>query len=447
MSQIPEGKRAGGGVEEQARRAKEAAWRLASLDGQARDEALDAVHESLVTRREAILTANRADREAAARLVEQGKMTEALRKRLDLSGDKFETVLQGIRDLRSLPDPVGRVDLATRLDDGLELFRVSCPIGVLGVIFESRPDAAVQIATLAIKSGNAVLLKGGREAALSNAALAEAIRAGLARGKVPPDAVQLLTTREEVRALLTLDSLVDLIIPRGSNELVRSIQESTRIPVLGHADGICAVYVDASADPEVAEAVVADSKAQYPAVCNAAETLLVHRSALDTALPRIGRKLRQLGVELRCDARARSVVPDSLSARDSDFDTEFLDLTLAVKVVDSLDEAIDHINRHGSHHTDAIVTQDDAAARTFFQRVDSAGVYQNASTRFADGFRYGFGAEVGVSTGKTHARGPVGLEGLVIYKYQLRGKGHCVAEYGPGRRSFRHEPIRRPTGD
>ncbi len=428
-------------IESMARRAKEAFWRSASLGTAARNRALEAVLDCLTARREAILAANRQDLEEAARLVERGELSAALKKRLDLSGEKFTTVLDGLRDLIRLPDPVGRVDLATRLDEGLELYRVSCPIGVLGVIFEARPDAAVQISTLAIKSGNAVLLKGGREALRSNGALVEAVRAGLARSEVPADAVQLLTTREEVQAMLALDPWIDLIIPRGSNELVRSIQEQTRIPVLGHADGICHVYVDAAADAEKAARVVVDSKTQYPAVCNAAETLLIHRDCAPRLLPILAEQLRKAGVELRCDAMARELVPGSRPAAEEDWRAEYLDLIISIKVVDSLDEAIDHINRYGSHHTDAIVTEDARAAEAFFARVDSAGVYQNASTRFADGYRYGFGAEVGVSTSKTHARGPVGLEGLVIYKYRLYGRGHCVGDYGPGKKGYLHQPI------
>jgi glutamate-5-semialdehyde dehydrogenase len=428
-------------IEDVARRAKEASWELAGLDGRARNGALECVLEALIERRESILADNQADMDEAAVLVEKGELTQPLRKRLDLSGDKYDTVLEGIRDLLNLPDPVGRVDLARRLDDGLELYRVTCPIGVLGIIFESRPDAAVQIATLAIKSGNAVLLKGGREAGRSNAALVEAIRAGLEKAGVSADAVQNLTTREEVRAMLDLDEWIDLVIPRGSNELVRHIMDNTRIPVLGHADGICAVYVDRQADVGKAVRVVVDSKTQYPAVCNATETLLVHADVAKSFLPALGEKLDELGVEVRSDERGRQHLSSAKAAEETDWKSEYLDLILAVKVVDSLEEAVDHINHYGSHHTDAIVTEDEEAANFFFARVDSAGVYHNASTRFADGFRYGFGAEVGVSTCKTHARGPVGLEGLVIYKYRLKGDGHQVADYGPGKRSYKHEPI------
>jgi glutamate-5-semialdehyde dehydrogenase len=357
-------------------------------------------------------------------------------------------MLAGVDDVRRLEDPVGKVTLATRLDDGLDLYRVTCPIGVIGVIFEARPDAAVQIASLCLKSANAAILKGGREAARSNAILVETIRqalAGLPRAQgapgVPADAVQLLSTRAEVQRMLELDRYLDLVIPRGSNELVRSIQESTRIPVLGHADGVCAVYLDRAADADKAVRVVLDSKTHYPAACNAAETLLVHRERLDDLLPLVGRALRDAGVELRADEEARRRLPFARPASPSDFDTEFLDLVIAVKTVSSLEEAVEHINEHGSHHTDAIVTEDPAAAEYFLSCVDSAGVYRNASTRFADGFRYGLGAEVGISTNKTHGRGPVGLEGLVIYKYRLYGNGHAAADYDPGRKRFLHRPI------
>lgn len=422
---------------ELALRAREAAWTLASLSTEARNRALREVLAVLEESRDSILEANRADIEAAR----QDDLAGPLLKRLDLSGDKYEAVLEGLRDLIELPDPVGVVDHALKLDEGLELRRVSCPIGVLGIIFESRPDAAVQIATLSIKSGNAVLLKGGREAAHSNLALVNAIREGLRRAEVPEDAVQNLATREEAQGLLALDDLVDLIIPRGSNELVKSIQSSTRIPVLGHADGICSVYLDRAADLRKAVDITVDAKTQYPAVCNAAETLLVHADVLETIFPEVASALTAAGVTLRCDERSRPRAPGSEAATEEDWKTEYLDLTLAVRVVDSIDEAIQHINTHGSHHTDAIVTEDEAAAAQFQARVDSAGVFHNCSTRFADGFRFGFGAEVGVSTCKTHARGPVGLEGLVIYKYRLNGQGHRVADFGPGKKPYLHEPL------
>ncbi len=428
-------------IEDIARRARAAALQLAATDTATRNRALEAVGERLLAARAAISAANDADRDEGAALVERGEMTPPLLKRLDFTGAKFDGGLAGLDDLRALPDPVGLETFAISLDDGLELRRVTCPIGVIGVIFESRPDAALQIAALSLKSANAVILKGGSEADRTNRAIVEAIRAGLADVPgVPEDAVQLIATREEVRDMLALDEWIDLVIPRGSNELVRSIQNSTRIPVLGHADGICSVYLDAAADPDTAVRVVLDAKTNYPAVCNAAETLLVHRDARARVLPAVAAALRDAGVQIRADADSREYFPGSVAAAPEDFDTEFLDLVLAVRTVESIDDAIEHINSHGSHHTDAIVTEDESAADAFLARVDSAGVYHNASTRFADGFRYGFGAEVGVSTNKTHARGPVGLEGLVIYKYHLRGRGHVAGDYGAGKRAFRHEP-------
>jgi glutamate-5-semialdehyde dehydrogenase len=429
-------------IESIARRARAAGLELAALSTEVKNSGLKAVRSALVRHREDILAANMADKKEARGLVKAGTMSQALAKRLDLQGSKFDAVLAGIDDVVRLPDPVGRTDSAVRLDEGLELYRVSCPIGVLGIIFEARPDAAVQISTLALKSSNAVILKGGREAERTNRALVDAIREGIKdTGGVPEDAVQLISTREEVRAMLDLDRWIDLIIPRGSNELVRSIQDSTRIPVLGHADGICAVYIDDKADVATAAAVALDSKAQYPAVCNAAETLLVHRDGMERILPEVAKRFREAGVEVRADTESMPFFSGARAATEADFRTEFLDLVIAVKTVGSVEEAVEHINSHGSHHTDAIVTEARETAEFFLSRVDSAGVFHNASTRFADGFRYGLGAEVGVSTNKTHARGPVGLDGLVIYKYRLYGKGHGVAEYGSGGKSFLHEPI------
>lgn len=426
-----------------ARASRAAAQAAAGSSGATRDAALRGVRASLVAHKDAILAANAEDLAAAA----ASQLPASTCKRLDLQGAKFEGLLEGLEQVERLPDPLGAVSLARRLDDGLDLFRVSCPIGVLCVIFESRPDAAVQIASLAIKTGNAVILKGGKEAAASNRALIDAIAAALAPAGLPPALVQLVSSRDEVHALLGLSQYIDLVIPRGSNALVKSIMESTRIPVMGHADGICAVYLDAAASPARAAAVVADAKAQYPGVCNAAETLLVHAEVLHSVLPGVGAALAAAGVSCRADERCAPVLAAAgcavSPAVEADWGTEFLDLRMAVKCVDDLDAAIAHINEHGSHHTDAIVTEDAAAAEAFFARVDSAGVFHNASTRFADGFRYGFGTEVGVSTHRIHARGPVGVEGLLIYKYRLYGAGHCVAAYGSGagQRPFLHNTI------
>jgi glutamate-5-semialdehyde dehydrogenase len=401
---------------QQAEQARAAFFKLANAD---RTQILKDMAQAVRECAPQILAANKKDLEAA-----QERLAPPLYKRLVLNEPKLRDLAGGIEQLAAMPDPVGKVLLESELDDGLTLRKVQTPIGVIAAVFESRPEVVGQIAALAIRSGNSVLLKGGREAANSNAALGTIIHSVLERHGVA-GAVQLVTTREEVAQLLGMNDLISLVIPRGSNEMVQSIQNSTRIPVLGHADGICHVYIDASADPEKAVRLAVDSKAQYPAVCNAAETLLIHRNF--PAREKLLDALRDAGVDLHME---------------SDFGHEFLDLVMAVHVVDSIDDAIVHIHRYGSAHTDAIVTEDPKAAHRFLNEVDSAGVYWNASTRFADGFRYGFGAEVGVSTNKTHARGPVGVEGLLIYKYHLIGNGHIVATYsGENARPFRHRRV------
>ena len=400
----------------QAEGARQAYFKLATAD---RSQVLKDMARALRDHSEEIFAANKKDLEAA-----EGNIAPPLYKRLVINEAKLRDLVDGIEQLARAPDPVGCVLLETELDDGLILRKVQTPIGVIAAIFESRPEVVGQIAALAIRSGNSILLKGGREASRTNAAIGAIIHDVLERHGIA-DAVQLVTTREEVAELLAMNDLISLVIPRGSNEMVQSIQSSTRIPVLGHADGICHVYVDASADPEKAARIAVDSKAQYPAVCNAAETLLVHKDF--PARQKLLEALKDAGVELHME---------------SDFGQEFLDLVMAVHVVENIDDAIRHIHRYGSAHTDAIVTEDPKAAQRFLNEVDSAGVYWNASTRFADGFRYGFGAEVGVSTNKTHARGPVGVEGLLIYKYQLIGNGHIVATYsGENARPFRHRRV------
>jgi len=417
---------AAGGVREIARKAREASYRMQSASTQEKNAALSAIRKILTERKAAICEANRGDKERAER--EGGEAT--LRARLNIEGDKFESLLQGVQVLEEkTPDLVGRVNLARELTEGLNLYRISCPIGVICVVFESRPEAAVQISTLAIKSGNCVILKGGKEAALSNEALVEAMQEGLKAAGLPPHAVQLVSTREQVGELLKLNGLIDLVVPRGSNQLVKSVMEATSIPVLGHADGICSVYVDEDADLDLAVKVVVDSKCNYPAACNAAETLLVHRNALDTILPRLGEELAKNNVTFIADGRCQMRLPADKTTPAPvgfGFDVEHLALIMSVKCVDSLEEAIEHINTHGSHHTDVILTKNENTAKEFCRRVDSAGVYHNCSSRFADGFRYGFGAEVGVSTNRVHARGPVGMEGLLTYKYVARGSGQCV---------------------
>jgi glutamate-5-semialdehyde dehydrogenase len=427
-------------VREQAEAARRASFRLASASTALKDEALEAVAAAIDRSRAEVLEENRKDQE----LAQKNGLKESLFKRLVLTDKKLDQIVASVRDLLRLEDPVGKRRLARELDDGLVLTQVTVPIGVVGVIFESRPDALVQISTLALKSGNAVILKGGSEAAHSNRALFRLIRdAAETSDPVFQGAFQLVETREDVRELLALDGLIDLMIPRGSNELVRSIQESTRIPVLGHAEGICHVYVDADADLEMAVEIARDAKCQYPAVCNAMETLLVHEAAAPAYLPRLARRLE--GVELRGDEKTRELI-SCKPATQEDWRAEYNDLILSIRVVGTLEEAVEHINTCGSHHTDSIVTRDRAAAEAFLAGVDSSSVMWNCSTRFADGFRYGLGAEVGISTGKIHARGPVGLEGLASTKYVLEGTGQIVADYAEGRRRFTHRELDRERG-
>ncbi|KAK4241630.1 Aldehyde/histidinol dehydrogenase [Achaetomium macrosporum] len=433
-----------------ARAAKSASHVLATLSADARNEALTAIHAGLTAARDDILAANARDLELAQQAAADGKLSSSLVARLDLGKKgKWDDMLQGILDVRDLEDPVGRVTLRTRLDDGLELERVTCPIGVLLIIFEARPEVIANIAALAIKSGNAAILKGGKESTESFVAISRVISAALEKTQVPNGAIQLVTTRDVIPELLALDEHIDLVIPRGSNDLVRYIKNNTRIPVLGHADGLCAIYLEQSADPSMAAEVIVDAKTSYPAVCNALETLLVQDSALTTVLPTVAEALAAKGVELRCDAASKKALEGTVpnltivDATEADYRTEFLSLTLAVKTVSSLSEAIEHINTHGSHHTDCILTASPEQAEQFMAAVDSAGVYWNASTRFADGTRYGFGTEVGISTNKIHSRGPVGLDGLMIYKYKLRGRGQVSAAYGAGegKKNYLHQRL------
>lgn len=424
-------------VREAAERAKQASYRMASLPLETRNKAIESIAVALRERAQAIEEANSRDLQAAKA---QG-LPQALVKRLRYDQAKIEESVESIRSLMAQEDVVGRLLSRTELDNGLVLDKVSCPIGVIGVVFESRPDALVQISCLCLRSGNAVLLKGGTEARETNLALAGAIDQALSFDERLRDAVQVLSTREEFRELLKHDDLIDLIIPRGSNELVRSIMESTRIPVLGHAAGICHTYVDRSADLDMAVKVCYDAKVQYPAVCNAMETLLVHRDVAKEFLPRMAEAYSNAKVELRGDEEVQRII-GTAPATEEDWSAEYNDLVLSIKAVGSLDEAIEHINRYSSHHTDAIITSDEDAAVKFMDLVDSSSVMWNASTRFSDGYRYGLGAEVGISTNKTHARGPVGLEGLAIYKYKLRGSGQTVAEYvGKDGRRFTHRKL------
>ena len=409
---------------------------LAQCTDQQRQEALLAMAEALEQQRDLILKANQADREAA----EQEQLAPALLSRLKLDGPKLDGAIAGIRQLAQLADPLAQRQLHRALDEGLVLERVSVPLGVVGVIFEARPDAVMQIAALAIRSGNGAILKGGREANRSCSAILGALQQGLSRSSVHPDVLALLTSREESLALLKLEGLVDLIIPRGSNALVQFIQDNTRIPVLGHADGICHLYIDRQVDLDQAVTVAVDSKAQYPAACNAIETLLLHQEVAPAFMAAALPAFAKAGVELRGDPAAMAL-GISHAASDDDWSTEYLDLVLSIRVVDSMDQALDHIARYSSRHTEVICTTNSQTAERFLARVDSAGVYQNCSSRFADGFRYGFGAEVGISTQTLPPRGPVGLEGLVTYQYRLRGDGHLAADYASGERQFTHKNL------
>ena len=430
-------------VQESAKRAKDAALRLATLSTATKNRALEAIADALIEHREHILEANRHDVTQATRLVEHGALAKPLLDRLKLTEYTVLDMATGVRSVAGLPDPVGQTLSTIELDTGLVLTQVTCPIGVIGAIFESRPDAVPQIASLCWKSGNAVIMKGGSEAQASNRVLGQLIRDAVASVDAScVETIQMIETREDVYALLALDAYIDLFIPRGSNAFVRYIQEHTRVPVLGHSEGLCHAYVDQHADLARAVAVCYDAKVQYPAVCNAIETVLVHRQVAQTFLPMLALVYRKTGVEMRGCAATRAILPDVLEATAEDWDTEYLDLIVSLRVVDSLEEAITHINQHGSGHTDTIVTEAPEAATQFLEQVDSATVMHNASTRFADGFRFGKGAEVGISTNKTHARGPVGLDGLVIYKYRLVGQGHVVADYvGPRAKPFIHRPL------
>jgi glutamate-5-semialdehyde dehydrogenase len=401
---------------------QDSAFMANTAEGQ-RNLALELVSLALEQNKSLIFEANAKDLAKAA----QENLPGPIVARLKFNETKLIDCLSGIRDLAGLSDPLFHTLLKRQLDEGLILEKVTCPIGVIGVIFESRPDALVQISTLCIKSGNCAILKGGSEAAETNKVLFQLIFEAGKEAGLPEGFITLVESREEIKELLTCHESIDLIIPRGSNEFVQYIMANSKIPVMGHADGICHIYVDKTADPQKAAAIIVDSKTQYVAACNAVETVLIHKDAPKDLMERINR-LSSTPIECR---EAQSV---------SDF-KEYLDYILTIKTVGSLEEAISHINQYGSHHTDCIVTEDLDAAETFMNLVDSAGVYHNCSTRFADGYRYGFGAEVGISTGKLHARGPVGLEGLVTYKYKLHGNGQIVADYASGQRTFHFKDL------
>jgi glutamate-5-semialdehyde dehydrogenase len=428
-----------------AQRARKAAQALAVVPTEEKDDFLRNVADGLERASDAILSANAADVDAARTTFKKTPLAASAFERLKLDETKVHEMAAGVRAVAALPDPAGRVLSRTLLDDGLVLEKVTCPLGVLLVIFESRPDAVAQIGSLALKSGNAAILKGGRESARSTAALLDVFARALASfPEIPEGVLSSVAGRAEVDALLALDEHIDLVIPRGGYDLVKHVQAHTRIPVLGHSEGVCHVYVDRAADEAMTAEIVLDSKLQYPAACNAAETLLVHREAAARFLVPLIARLVEAGVEIRACSKTRALAPSLglAPATEEDWRTEYGGPILSVKLVESLDEAVEHVNRYGSHHTETIVTDDKPSAEAFLGHVDAAGVFHNASTRFADGFRYGFGAEVGISTSRIHARGPVGLDGLVTYKYLLRGSGQIVATYsGKDARPFQHRKL------
>lgn len=431
------------GIAQTAATAKQAAVQLAAVSTAMKNQALTDIAQALQDNTDAILAANDADIQRA----EQEQLAAPLLKRLRFDQAKIHEAVSGLDSLIGIEDPVGRTLSALELDQGLELFRVSCPIGVIGVIFESRPDALVQISSLCLKSGNSVLLKGGSEAAETNRILANIIERASVKAGIPDGWMGLMETRADVADMLALEDSIDLIIPRGSNEFVKHIMDNTHIPVLGHADGICHVYIDKSADLEMAVKICVDSKTQYVAVCNAAETILVHQQIAPTFLPQLKQALEAKGVEIRgCDATAGII--NVKRAVDEDWKTEYLDLIVSVKVVPHMTGALDHINRYGSGHTDVIVTRERERAVAFMNLADTADAFWNCSSRFSDGFRFGLGAEVGISTNKIHARGPVGLEGLLIYQWRMVGNGHIVADYsGPEARAFTHRKLEKRFED
>ena len=423
-------------IKEEARRMKLAAPILAATTNEQRNAALEAIAVALDEKQADIFQANAQDLAAA----EENGVAAATKKRLKFDENKLRDCIAGLRQLQTLPDPLGKTLMKRELDEGLILTRMSVPIGVIGVIFEARPDALVQIASLCIKSGNCAILKGGKETTYTNRILFQIIKDCVIGAGLPGSALLQTEQHNEIDELLQCDQDVDLLIPRGSNTFVRYIMDNTKIPVMGHSSGVCHIYVDEDADQAMALPILVDAKIQYAAACNAVETVLVHRNIAAEFLPKMADAFAKAGVTVRGTKEVGSYIPVDVIA-DDEFGIEYGDLIVSVKLVENIQEAVAHINQYGSHHTDCILTANDEAANYFVQMVDSAGVYRNCSTRFADGFRYGFGAEVGISTGKIHARGPVGLEGLVTYKYKLIGEGQIVTDYAQGTKQFHHKDL------
>lgn len=420
----------------QAKKAKEASIILASAKTEIKNKALENIARAIKENKNRILKENKKDADKAKK-----SLSEPLIKRLILNNEKINEIIGMVKGVIKLQDPVGKITEAIELDHGLNLSKVTVPIGLIGAIFESRPDAAVQISSLCIKSGNAVILKPGSESINTNKLLVKLIKGSLKKAGIPEESVQLIETRLQVKELLKLHGFIDLLVARGSGKFVKYIQENTKIPVLGHSEGICHVYVDKDADIKKAADICYDAKCQYPAACNAMETLLVHKSIANKFLPLMAKKYKKAGVEIKGDDKTRKIIKNIEKATEKDWETEYNGLILSIKTVNDADEAINHINKYGSRHTDAIVTENQKTASKFISLVDSSSVMHNCSTRFADGFRYGKGAEVGISTAKIHARGPVGLEGLVIYKYVLKGSGQIVSDYSDGKKKFTHRKM------
>jgi glutamate-5-semialdehyde dehydrogenase len=428
-----------------AHSAREASRKLALLSAEMRNAALLAIADALERNGDRILTANAKDCLAGEKHLATGEMTQALFSRLAIKDRGIAEMAARVREVANLPDPLGKQLAVTELDEGLILHKESCALGVIAVVFESRPDVVPQVASLALKSGNAVLLKGGVEAANSNESIVAVWRETLCRfPEIPQESIHLLQSRSDVMELLRLEGEVDLLIPRGSKQFIVFMEQNSRIPVLGHGEGICHVFVDRAADLRKAMAITLDSKLQYPAACNSVESLLVHQDVAAAFLPSVVAELKRANVEVRGCPRLLALLPDAklVPTTQQDWSTEYSDLILSVKIVDSVEQAMEHIHKYGSKHTECIITEDQAVAARFLQEVDAAGVFHNASTRFADGYRYGLGAEVGISNGKLHARGPMGIEGLTTYKYKLRGNGHIVADYSSGLRHFKHKPLK-----
>lgn len=410
---------------------------LSASSLETRNKALALIRESLNAHKEEIFEANRKD----LALAEETGVPAPVKKRLKFDEAKLSDVTEELTGLMALPDPLRNITLARELDQGLTLYRVTCPIGVIGVIFEARPDALVQISSLCLKSGNCAILKGGKETTWTNRVLFSLIHQAAIDAGLPENCLLQAEQHNEIDELLECHDTVDLLIPRGSNAFVQYIMNHTNIPVLGHADGVCHIYVGKEYDKETAIPLIVDAKTQYPAACNAVETVLIHRDVAKDFLPDLAKALKDAGVKLRGTEEVNEITPVEIIPESESFHHEYVDLIIALKIVGGVDEAINHINTYGSHHTDCILTQNAETAEKFMTLVDSANVYQNASTRFADGFRYGFGAEVGISTSKIHARGPVGLEGLLSYKYKLFGHGDIVGDYASGKKHFIHKDL------